>query len=1184
MAEEYDIPDCLVTDELIKSLNTGKLVASEVGATLPGITEDKQQQFLLEAVEAFGEGKLELDKVFAAIGAAGLNGDISTDLAEALWLASLRPKAKHELLGELTAECIKKGKFNRRQALEYEEIELLVQSGVIATEKQLGVKERRLYTNMFYKQDKYNLLREENEGYGKLLTALLSGGQLQQQHLPALRREIKSLIGAFKLDPNRVCDLVLEAAEKDVAGQAVWLQLMPLFNKDAPMLMLAMKFLHYQQDHTAVVAGDEQQGGSGAAAALKSRPAPASLFQLAAAMIKAGLASLECLLSYLSPSADALAATYKSNLQQLQEEISQLALASTGGGLDQVDADTAGVAGSAGNRRLALLANLDELAKERGITNAVDDAMSNRSTGPRGGGPTLQQQSIGYPMQPPPPVGPPGAFQRGLAPVMGPGPSGMIGSGMRGDWGPGSQPGVLGPAGMTNGLVSGGPMGSAPSAGGMGGSSKSGATAASGAAGGAAYEASYNVMSASQLEFDARPYDRQLLDGSTDHLQLLLALMKGGDWEHAMLMLEWLQDVLGVQAVNNLAICTALLAQLKTLFEPIYKALYPKGPLGGSVLDRPPYSHSSRGSNGKNLSQQQQHPGQPCPAPGPELDPVAYTLLQHVGVYVHRDAEVLVMMLRVLKHELVFYGGLCLQYWMQQPSVQQVHRDKVAQVCKVLSDVAIPALALHPSNLALSHELWDVLELLTFPNRAEVYRAGLAASAASPPAAAAGHLAVKAFKKIKARLALPDKADKSRKDVVRANAHLLSKVTHATPLQVTDQIMSWAGSFPNAVEPLAEVMKLPNPLTTDVLTYMALYWWGRLAKPKMKQDGANEEDWVQGVGDLVGYACRTHPAASFDLPTILRFLFDGLKYGDALNLFLLRNVLSKMTGIDGPVSLDPSQAQLLCAGYVMQSEVIHSVANRAEPRFVKGRRVLLEVLDDGDSSPQQQLLVPLAVVMSQQLDYVTYALPTQHIKEVAELHDRVNEVTLQYLMYMEHCIANDNILPLARYAAQLPRLHELIGEYGVQLGIAWHLWRPVFAALESELMPTLEAKAAATAAAGDADDDADALASLAADHPAAVKHDGEEGELPEEGEAMQGVEGPGKPLTQCISGSVSRGDPHVNFLLISAMLLLSSMLMKRGSCLKRAKQCKEVRGQVSLCNRHSTACNGGSVRSEPCKW
>lgn len=35
-----------------------------------------------------------------------------------------------------------------------------------------------------------------------------------------------------------------------------------------------------------------------------------------------------------------------------------------------------------------------------------------------------------------------------------------------------------------------------------------------------------------------------------------------------------------------------------------------------------------------------------------------------------------------------------------------------------------------------------------------------------------------------------------------------------------------------------------------------LYWWGRVGRDKMKEDGANEADWVAGLADLVGYGER----------------------------------------------------------------------------------------------------------------------------------------------------------------------------------------------------------------------------------------------------------------------------------------------------------------------------------------
>ncbi|KAJ8776417.1 hypothetical protein J1605_015532 [Eschrichtius robustus] len=63
-----------------------------------------------------------------------------------------------------------------------------------------------------YKQQKFNLLREENEGYAKLIAELgqdLSGNITSDLIL----ENIKSLIGCFNLDPNRVLDVILEVFE-----------------------------------------------------------------------------------------------------------------------------------------------------------------------------------------------------------------------------------------------------------------------------------------------------------------------------------------------------------------------------------------------------------------------------------------------------------------------------------------------------------------------------------------------------------------------------------------------------------------------------------------------------------------------------------------------------------------------------------------------------------------------------------------------------------------------------------------------------------------------------------------------------------------------------------------------------------------------------------------------------------
>jgi THO complex subunit 2 len=95
-------------------------------------------------------------------------------------------------------------------------------------------------TALFYKQSKYNLLRESSEGFSRLIVLLLGSDALPptyitQQESDEDRAErargvwskIMGLIGYFSLSPPRVLDLVLEIASCNVAEHwQFWLELL----------------------------------------------------------------------------------------------------------------------------------------------------------------------------------------------------------------------------------------------------------------------------------------------------------------------------------------------------------------------------------------------------------------------------------------------------------------------------------------------------------------------------------------------------------------------------------------------------------------------------------------------------------------------------------------------------------------------------------------------------------------------------------------------------------------------------------------------------------------------------------------------------------------------------------------------------------------------------------------------
>lgn len=130
-----------------------------------------------------------------------------------------------------------------KQRLEYP---LLQAAGLLTPEKAAawGKSEPRIRTNLLYKQQKFNLLREESEGYSKLSLELASSMgpahdartalPIEPESVLRTRAErtitnIQSLIGYFDLDPTRALDVLLDAFQDNiVTHNAFFLQVLRL--------------------------------------------------------------------------------------------------------------------------------------------------------------------------------------------------------------------------------------------------------------------------------------------------------------------------------------------------------------------------------------------------------------------------------------------------------------------------------------------------------------------------------------------------------------------------------------------------------------------------------------------------------------------------------------------------------------------------------------------------------------------------------------------------------------------------------------------------------------------------------------------------------------------------------------------------------------------------------------------
>ncbi|XP_062856432.1 THO complex subunit 2 isoform X2 [Trichomycterus rosablanca] len=178
--------------------------------------------------------------------------------------------------------------------------------GLIKQAQQFNQKSVKIKTKLFYKQQKFNLLREENEGYAKLVTEL--GQDLSRNVTSRLVLEnIKSLIGCFNLDPNRVLDIILEVYECRSDQDEFFVPLIKSYMCEHQTLchILGFKFKFHQEPNGET---------------------PLSLYHVAAALLQHNLIALEDLYVHLLPLDSSIVEEHKREILEAKQVARKLTM------------------------------------------------------------------------------------------------------------------------------------------------------------------------------------------------------------------------------------------------------------------------------------------------------------------------------------------------------------------------------------------------------------------------------------------------------------------------------------------------------------------------------------------------------------------------------------------------------------------------------------------------------------------------------------------------------------------------------------------------------------------------------------------------------------------------------------------------------------------------------------------
>ena len=145
------------------------------------------------------------------------------------------------------------------------------------------------------------------------------------------------------------------------------------------------------------------------------------------------------------------------------------------------------------------------------------------------------------------------------------------------------------------------------------------------------------------------------------------------------------------------------------------------------------------------------------------------------------------------------------------------------------------------------------------------------------------------------------------KDNVKEFGRKLSKVAHANPLAVMQAIVVQIEAYTNMIGPVCDAFKYLTALGYDVLTFVVIE---KLAegREKLKDDGQNVSLWLSALATFCGHLAKKY--AGIELSALLQYLVNTLKDNQSLDLLVLKELITRMTGNEALEDMSDAQARM----------------------------------------------------------------------------------------------------------------------------------------------------------------------------------------------------------------------------------------------------------------------------------
>jgi THO complex subunit 2 len=380
------------------------------------------------------------------------------------------------------------------------------------------------------------------------------------------------------------------------------------------------------------------------------------------------------------------------------------------------------------------------------------------------------------------------------------------------------------------------------------------------------------------------------------------------------------------------------------------------------------------------------------------------TFVNLTGIKIGQDPALLVTLARIGKHSIA-----------QDKSESNFQRW--SDLCKRL---LVPALSLTKSNPGAVNEVFELLSNFSIETRYLIYHewAGGRTSRTADMKTASEQ----------ARAETRDTLKRLSKTNVRPMARALAKIAYSNPHIVINTAISQIEVYDNLAEVFVEGARYFTDLGYDVLTWSLISALGRAGRSRVQESGLVTSRWLTALAYFAGKMFKRYTVMRPG--PVLQYVTHQLIKGNPTDLIVLEQIILFMAGIVTDASYNDAQLLAMGGGELLRSQTILQLLDKRHESRITSRR-LMRSLKESDLAGK--LLLAIAAQRQASVFNLEDNAP---LKLLGNLYDEIQRVLTQYLDLL-----HSNLSP-EEYDSAIPAVSELIVSYKVQPEVAFWISRP----------------------------------------------------------------------------------------------------------------------------------------------